>query len=135
MKSNLLRASVIAVTAAAAVCAQGFDYLKANVPFNFAVHGKTIQAGEITVKQVSPSAAALSIRNANETTIVLAKGTESPRGPIQPRLVFRCQGGACVLAEVWGTDGYGRKVPQTARERELSAKGPVSTKTIALSLR
>ena len=134
MKSNLLRVSVIAVAAAAAACAQNFDYMKANVPFNFAVHGKTVQAGEITVQHLS-YASALNIRNTGkESVIVIVKGTDSSTGPIRPRLVFRCLE-TCVLAEVWGPDGYGRRVPQTSRERELSAKGPVSIKTIALSLR
>jgi hypothetical protein len=134
MKSNLLRVSVIAVAAAAAACAQNPDAMKANVPFNFVVCGKTIPAGEVTVARVS-SLGALAINGGGHSVIVLG-GPEAPRKDANHvRLVFHRYGDAYFLAEVWGPDQYHRTVPQTSRERELSAKGPASIKTIALSLR
>jgi len=132
MKSNLLRVSLIAVAAAAAACAQNAG-LKANVPFSFAVNDQKVQAGQVTIGW-SSNPDALIIKTLGHGGATVLMKTREPGDPAnQPRLVFHSYGGSYFLDEVWG-GGYGCKLPQSNRERELSAKGPATTKTIALAL-
>ena len=137
MKSNLLRASVIAVVAAAAACAQNTESLKANVPFNFVVRGQVMHAGEVSVGQ-SAGTSSITIKGVDQKSgvIVLTQSLESRKtAPGQARLVFHRYGDTYFLAEVWGAGEYGSKVPQSNRERELAARGPAQTQTVLLAQR
>jgi hypothetical protein len=135
MKSNLFRVSMIAAIAATAAWAQNVDPLKANVPFNFIVNGKKVQGGEVTVERSFISGVLTISTNGRAGAAVISTALQSPTPPGKARLVFHRYGDTYFLAEVWDAGDYGRKLPETSRERELSAKGPAEAKTIALSIR
>jgi len=133
MKSNLLRVSIIAVVAAAAACAQSVNF-KANVPFSFVVNGRMVQGGDVTIR-LSSAPDALIIKSLGHGGVAVLTNGQEPGNPSEPpRLVFHRYGDSYFLDEVWGVAGYGCKLPQGNREQELSAKGPATTKTIALAL-
>jgi hypothetical protein len=98
--------------------------LKANIPFNFVVNGKTLPAGEYTVQSMG-SERALSIRNSDQAakSLVLANACESMRPVDRTKLVFRRYGDQYFLARVWiGGNTSGQEIPASKQEAELAAR-------------
>ena len=136
MKTNLLRASLIAVVAAAAAFAQNPDRLRANVPFDFSVNGVKVKAGEVSVARSTSSKDVLIVRTyGNAGIMVLTNDLRQQTPGRDARLVFHRYGDVYFLSEIWGPEASGAKLSESRRERELSAKGPVTTKAVALTLR
>jgi hypothetical protein len=123
MKTNLLRASILAVVAAAAVYGQSTKTLKVTVPFDFVAGNRTLSAGQYSVAQGSVSGSVI-INSADHKgcAIVLANAIQSAAAPNQGKLVFHRYGNTYFLAEVWGAGACGRQIPQTKRERELAVR-------------
>lgn len=115
---------LIAMFAAAAVStsAQAAYGVRANVPFDFVVGDKTISAGRITVRGVSPSGqGALSITNHSQGEVALRNGRRMAGAgrSQQGKLVFHKYGNRYFLTQIC-TPGYEAwEVMKSKEERSL----------------
>ena len=78
MKTSLLRTSLLAVAAAAAVCGQTPETFKVNVPFDFIVGGQTLPAGQYRVEQrFIPDVVVINSADHTRGAIVIGPGLQS----------------------------------------------------------
>ena len=109
-------------TAAAGVpaSAKSLDGIKARVPFDFSVGGRQVAAGEYTVRSLSEDESALHIGDGRRAAIVLTNaGRDGGKSDGRPRLVFHKYGDQYFLSAVWGSDGSGRVLRESKRERSM----------------
>jgi hypothetical protein len=122
----------------AAASAHAQSAMKVNVPFDFTVGDKTLQAGQYSVEQALPQANpnALRIRKieSNGQTLSLGIGMESPANVKPARLVFRKYGNHYFLAQVWLSAGNsGTEIRKGSLERELARGGSMVEETTILA--
>ena len=135
MKANLLRTSVLAVVAAAAVYGQSSETLTVMVPFDFIVGSQTLRAGQYSVDQETHSGAMI-INGADQRAIVMGTALESAAALKNGKLVFHRYGNTYFLTEVWGAGNYGRQIPKTRQERsEVPGRRLPPDDTILVSAR
>jgi hypothetical protein len=122
MKTQLLRICMLAVAAAVAGHAQNLHF-RVNVPFEFIVGTEILPAGQYAVDMQAPSGR-LSIQclDHKASTLVLGFPFRSAYDSGDDRLVFNRYADTYFLSKVWGYGSWGRKLPMTKRERELSAR-------------
>jgi hypothetical protein len=78
-----------------------------SVPFEFEASGKTMPAGSYQVERMSATSSAFRLLNRDSGKSVLLNMPISVEGhQVPPKMVFRCAGGDCSVAEVW-TNGVG----------------------------
>jgi hypothetical protein len=136
MKTSLLRTSLLAVVAAAAVYGQSPETFKVNVPFDFIVGGQTLPAGQYRVEQrFIPDVVVINSADHTRGAIVIGPGLQSVAAQKDGKLVFHRYGNTYFLTEVWGPGNYGRQIPKTRRERELAARGLPPDRTILVASR
>lgn len=120
---GLLMMSLYFTLAATAGYAQSDMTLKAHVPFDFEVAGKTLPAGEYSVKQISESGSSLIIQSTDgrANVIVLSNEVEANAKPAadQARLVFHRYGDQYFFETAWRPGGTGRMILESRRERRL----------------
>lgn len=123
MKKQMLNVVVtlsIIVTLAVAGFAGLSRPLKANVPFDFIVNGKTLPAGEYTiVPSNSPGLLLIRTWETKQSAAVMTRGTVEAKS--KPSLVFRRYGNQYFLAKIVG-DTSVNELWQSKAERE-AAKG------------
>jgi hypothetical protein len=118
--SVVVTLSVIA-TLSFAVFAGVTRSLKANVPFDFMVNGKTLPAGQYIIEQGTVTNA-LVIRNWNAKKSIGVIVQRREVGPdSKPQLIFRRYGNQYFLAQVIG-EASGNELPKSKAEYE-AAKG------------
>ena len=80
--------------------------LKAKIPFNFVVTGRTIPAGEYAIQSVDKQGVMLSIRDADlrPTSMVISHRCESLNRSAQTKLVFHRYGTRYFLAQICGRE-------------------------------
>jgi hypothetical protein len=122
MKKQILNI-VIALSMIVTLAVAGFaglgGRLKANVPFEFSVNGKTLPAGDYTI-QPGTTNNTLIIRNrhANQVVTVFAQTTET-RGNSTPKLVFRRYGNQYFLAKAFSYES-GSEFTKSKAERQAA---------------
>lgn len=92
-----------------------------DIPFRFSVTGRTLSAGQYSVRRISQSSAAYAIqsRDGREAVIVLTTASLGG-GHAEAKLVFNNYGGRHYLSEVWMPgSNRGNHVPQSKTERAL----------------
>jgi hypothetical protein len=111
--------------------------LKADVPFNFIIHGATLPAGEYTIQGLG-NGPAIAIRgpNPNATTLVLTQRCSSIDAAKQSKLVFHRYGDRYFLAQLWvaGSDS-GRQLAKSPREMEVARDYTVQDVVLFAALR
>ncbi len=119
-----------------AAYAQSSEPAQAKVPFAFTVQDTTLAAGNYQLTY-SNTAHILSIRGLDQNSggaFVTAEPTSaSGSSSASGKLVFRCYGKTCYLAQVWhgGSDGNrGLKLLPTEPERKLALATRVTSITI-----
>ena len=137
MKTNLLQVSVLAMMAVAAVHAQSYPKVTANVPFDFTVGSHTFRAGQYTLDQAGVSGPGLLIEclDHKDAAFALAHSIQSAAARSDSRLVFHRYGNTYFLSEVWAGGSQGRWIAITHRERELAARGLTPEVTTLLAAR
>ena len=95
--------------------------LKASVPFDFVVGGRTMPAGEY-VLSTNGDSGVLQVMNADKSIQAALTVTNAADGPLEgdgAYLEFNRYGGDYFLAKIWdrGT-GSGRSIPMSRTERE-----------------
>jgi len=96
--------------------------LKADVPFNFAVAGRTLPSGEYTIQSETGVNHALSISGAGENPIIfLANWCGALKASEPTKLVFSRYGDQYFLSQVWmaGHDA-GYQLRKSRREIEVA---------------
>jgi len=100
--------------------------IRASIPFDFTVKGKTLPAGEYEVSRVMDEPIALLLRNVHdkhdevvvETEPVIGRGT-----PKRDELIFNRYGDSYFLAEIFTAgEQTGEELYPTHRERELRSE-------------
>ena len=129
----LLMSFLVPLPAGASASAQPADELVAEIPFDFYVGGKTMPAGEYTVRTVTAyDDGGLQIRSADgsEGVLILAHAAQArSRRPGPARLVFNRYGDQRFLSVVWRSGGYGRELRPSKRERNLRKELRVAQKS------
>jgi hypothetical protein len=108
-------------TAVATANGQSKHKLTAQVPFEFIVGDKTLDAGQYQVSEVGVASDALAIKGADSknSAIQLARTTASHQSKAA-RLVFRRYGNTSFLSQVWeGGEEIGRQLPKSSQERAM----------------
>ena len=100
--------------------------LKANIPFNFIVTGKTLPAGEYTIQSLSTIARVLVLRSAQESgQMVMPNPCQSARPSEKSKLVFHRYGDRYFLSQIWTAgNSSGAEFPQSSREAEVAMDFP-----------
>jgi hypothetical protein len=95
---------------------------KANVPFDFAIAGKTMPAGTYTVSEISDSQ--IRVANTESTATLLMRAQREERLDYQSaKMVFHKYGDKYFLAEVWnGAGATGLHIPASKWEEEIKSE-------------
>ena len=100
-----------------------------NVPFSFYAAGKSMPAGQYSIRTLGTSGTnslALQGSEPGAVMILSANSSEKMVAADETKLVFHVYGSEYFLAEVWvAGNNLGHQIPVSTREREL-AKGSVS---------
>lgn len=97
----------------------------ADIPFDFNVGGKSLKAGEYSVRAFTTNSDALLIssQDSNDRAIRLAQSIEARIVPKQAKLVFHRYGQRYFLSEVWTTgERTGRQLTKSGEERALEGQ-------------
>jgi hypothetical protein len=112
--------------------------LKAKIPFNFVVTGRTIPAGEYAIQSVDKQGVMLSIRDADlrPTSMVISHRCESLNRSAQTKLVFHRYGTRYFLAQIWREgDKSGYELPKSNHETEVAQDYQSQNVVLAATLR
>ena len=116
--------------------------IRASIPFDFMVRGKTLPAGNYEIERVMDDASSLLLRNVNNKHENVVFETESMQGKRIPRhnvLVFNRYGDDYFLSEVvTAGDQTGRELAPSHAERtlrrEMMAQNEVQPETVTVAL-
>lgn len=93
--------------------------VRAQIPFNFALSGKTFRAGQYTMI-ATPHTVRIADANGTIVAIALANEVAGDSKIANGKIVFRCYGYRCFLFELWSpTEENGRQLPTPRIEMEL----------------
>jgi hypothetical protein len=115
--------------------------MRATIPFDFIVRGKTLSAGNYEIKRISDSPEGLIIRNVNEKNDHVMFATE----PVEPRkipnrseIVFHRYGDSYFLSQVLTAgEETGQELLPSRAERQLRsemASNSAEPETVALAV-
>jgi len=117
--------------------------IRASIPFDFTVKGKTLPAGEYEVSRVMDEPIALLLRNVHDKHDEVVVETEPVIGRMTPKrdeLIFNRYGESYFLSEVFTAgEQTGEELYPTHRERELRSEmarnqaGPETVTVAALN--
>jgi len=118
----MLIGAVALMAALVSAHAQSSGSVVADIPFEFTVGGKSLSAGEYSVRTITPSGNTLLIsgRNSHDAAIRLTNSIQAREVTGKATLVFHRYGQRYFLSEVW-TPGErtGRQLMKCAAERNL----------------
>jgi len=108
---------------AVSASAQSVNLIRVNVPFDFMVGGKTLQAGAYIVQRAnSNDSVAMMIRSeeGKASAMFLTNAVQASTEPAQAKLVFHRYDDLYFLSEIWtDSENVGRKLPESRDERAL----------------
>jgi hypothetical protein len=132
MKKNVLSTLVtcclfILGAAATSYAQMPGSELRATIPFDFSVRGKTLPAGKYEVRRVNDSPEALIISHegsqAREHAIFNTESLDARKIPDRGQIVFHRYGDTYFLSEILiGGERMGRELPQSRQERRLRSE-------------
>jgi hypothetical protein len=110
--------------------------LKADVPFNFVMYGRTLPSGEYTIQSLEGVDKALTISGSGQkTSIFLANTCRSLKASDHSKLVFRRYGDIYFLSEMWMEgSSSGRELPVSRREAKVAQNVTVQQVVILAEL-
>jgi hypothetical protein len=93
--------------------------VRARIPFHFTVAEKTFAAGEYTMVPGSHQVHVVSQVDGRTVAMVMANDVSGQSAGANGRIIFRCYGERCFLAEVWSPmEDNGRQVLSSRAEAE-----------------
>ena len=101
--------------------------LKANIPFNFSVAGKSLPTGEYTIQSVGTGSRVLVLRGSDKSSkMVMANSCESAKPSDKTKLVFHRYGDRYFLSQIWTAgNSSGAEFPQSSHEAEVAMDFPL----------
>ena len=131
-----LSMAALAVVLAAPVSAQTVT-LRASVPFDFVVGGRTMPAGDYELGTLG-DIGLLRVQNAVagiKPAFTMTNATAGPLDGGKVFLTFHRYGGDYFLAEIWdGSTAAGRSVPMSRTEREKAKSASLAGPEVVLVL-
>src|SRR5581483_10498968 len=129
MFRTLSTAALLGLLTISAASAQSARAIQANIPFDFSIGNRTMNAGGYRLA-FNATAGILTVRGLDRKEIAVfatarPSGMPAPRGP--GKLVFDCYGGACSLAKV--------VPPGVTGDRNLQVSEPAHHAEIAMQTR
>ncbi len=120
-------AMFFAALAVASVRSQDAGTISVNIPFDFAVSGKTLSAGQYYLQQSTDGARVVTqIRRRDKTQGVYLPQTYPVQGSeiqAESKLVFNKYGNQYFLSQVWISGrAVGKELPKTSKERLLQSE-------------
>ena len=108
--------------------------ITAQIPFEFVANGKTMPAGECTIRAEGDGTTILWIRSGNENLMAVPHSTQSPKPSEKTVLVFHRYGERYFLASI-SLQGRmaGYELPANKLESELRAQRVVEKDVILLA--
>jgi hypothetical protein len=136
MNLRTLAALAVGLAAAGALSAQSVT-LRAKIPFGFVVNGKSLPAGEYTVRQANfPGTMIISGVDHSVGAVTLVSPTSAPSARHETaRLVFDGYGGRYFLSQIWTDGTRGSQIPVARSERELVAHGNNPKRAVVATFR
>jgi len=127
MKKQILVAStmlsLVVTVMVTRVSAQSSHYFRVIIPFEFAISGKTLPAGEYIVRRVasdSPQWLAITSVNARTRQTVLTHKIRNGTLQSESKLVFRRYGDQYFLSQIWESgETQGHKLLKSRIERSV----------------
>jgi hypothetical protein len=107
------------------------NVVKIDIPFAFMVQDTKLPAGTYVIALVKNVSYRISNLKSNQKVLFTTEATTNPTPVATFTLFFNVYGDQCYLSKFFHqgkTEGY--MIPQTAAEKELAQKGPVTTKTV-----
>lgn len=121
----MLVGAIALMAALVSAHAQATVSVVANIPFEFAVGGKTLAAGEYSVRDFTDTGNALLIRSrdSKNAAVRLTNSIQKRDAPQQSKLIFHRYGQRYFLSEVW-TQGErtGRQLQKSSEERAMEGQ-------------
>jgi|SRR5882724_1665356 len=127
--------NLLLILTAVSVSAQFQRSKVANIPFSFVVGGRTLPAGEYTIKpnRRNPEVWLVQSRDGHASAIFTTMAVASIEGQEKSKLVFHKYGDRYFLSQIWSLgDNSGRELLMPRLEREL-AKSTIERETIVLA--
>jgi len=127
----LVMAAVMALTAMATTrVAQAQNAMAVNVPFDFVAGGKTLPAGEYTVRASGAGNTLILIdrQDASVSALIITHAVVSLDTQTESKLIFNRYGDRYFLSQVWSEgNSQGRQLLKTAREKEAALTANIET--------
>jgi hypothetical protein len=95
--------------------------IKANIPFDFVVAGKTLPAGEYRIVAI-PHRVDLQDAKGKKIAVVLADEISARSVDADSKIIFHCYREHCFLSEVWSPDYEHGQCVSSRYEEELMKK-------------
>jgi hypothetical protein len=111
--------------------------LKAKVPFNFVLSGRTLPSGEYTLQSLESVDHALVIRGADQkASIFLSNTCASLNASERTKLIFARYGNQYFLSQIWmAGNNTGYQLPKSHREIEVARNSTVEKVIVLAALR
>ena len=98
--------------------------IKSNIPFSFNAAGKSMPAGQYSIKTLGTSSSKSLVLQGSEPGAVMILGANSSEKMVaadETKLVFHVYGSEYFLSEIWVEGSTaGHQIPVSSRERELA---------------
>lgn len=121
----VLIAAVALMAALVSANAQTTGSVVANIPFDFTVGGKSLKAGEYSVRAFTANGNTLVISNqqSHDAVVRLSQSIEARKSPKQAKMVFHRYGQRYFLSEIWTAgERSGRQLNKSAEERAIEGQ-------------
>ena len=131
MKNTILKSTLLAIAAALVTANIHAQSVHANVPFAFEANGKSMPAGDYSIRTTSEmNGGTLAMMNNDTRDSVLLKGVNviNASNP-EAKLVFRQRPDGYYLTEVWNGE-IGRVVQSPRSKRAFLASTQPATKVV-----
>ena len=135
MKRSLF--ATLSLTALLTASAYAQHAVEANIPFAFNVGYTHMPAGTYNIK-VDALSGSITIRNCDNSAIILSHGQREYPGKMNQTLVFRQASDQYFLAEVWGeqgTQGMILRAPKPQPRLEEASQRAPSTNEVLVALK
>ena len=116
-----LMVALAIVTAVVSANAQSRNKVLANIPFEFVVGDKTLEAGAYAVRSATSEGETLLIQGTENgmSAMRMSDPTNQTKSRTHARLVFHRYGQSYFLAEVWDGEQIGRRLAKSKQERAI----------------
>ncbi|MGH9539336.1 MAG: hypothetical protein ACRD3H_15525 [Terriglobales bacterium] len=112
--------------------AQREEVIKATIPFEFSLGGRTFPPGNYRLVSTRPAFLQLCDATGKTLATVLTNQVQSSQPPNSPRLEFKPEGGAYTLVQVWqGNHATGQQLGREKTSSKVARQRPARTQTVA----